>query len=291
MKIGITGGRGFVGRPLTKIIQNFGHDLVHIDSHSELQKIEVLIHCAGEYRDESKMIASNVQWTEQLLKNTKSVNHVIFLSSVAVYGKPLQPLDESSVLKPANLYGHTKSAAESLIQKWSNETGKQFTILRPTNIFGRDMPAPYLRSFVRTVEKGWFFFVGSDKFAMNYVFVDDVVRAVAQSLDSKKSSIYNLSQTTTVATWVDWIQEALGTNHQFWTLPEKLVRAGARFESVMPKWPLTNQRIDALTTPGSYRTDHIIKDLNFTFSGLEQNLKDFVRDDRPTLDTDSTASM
>ncbi len=64
--------------------------------------------------------------------------HLIFTSSVAVYGLNKVNPDENHPVDPFNHYGKSKWEAEKVIKAWYDKEpeSKSVTIIRPTVIFG-----------------------------------------------------------------------------------------------------------------------------------------------------------
>lgn len=87
----------------------------------------------------NKAIKTNIYGTHLILE--QAVNHniekFIFISSAAVYGTPQQqPIIETHPLKPINLYGVTKLAAEKLVNASYITQRLPTTILRVSNAYG-----------------------------------------------------------------------------------------------------------------------------------------------------------
>ena len=82
----------------------------------------------------------NVIGTENLLKaaHDRSVRHVIYMSTIHVYGSPLVgTFNESSPTNPTHPYGLTHLRAEQVLHEWS--TRIHSTIIRSSNGFGFPM--------------------------------------------------------------------------------------------------------------------------------------------------------
>jgi len=87
----------------------------------------------------SNAIKTNIYGTHLLLEEAVNYNveRFIFTSSAAVYGTPQQqPITETHPLKPINLYGVTKVAAEQLVNASHITQGLTTTVLRISNIYG-----------------------------------------------------------------------------------------------------------------------------------------------------------
>jgi len=157
----VTGIDGFLGRPLAEELIKNNYSVIGIDKNNssnnkyisytadisnwvELDALQInepvdfIIHLAAltdPNTDRNLMYNVNVRGTENicLLGQKLKIQKIIYISTVSVYSSfNLKYIDESTPVNPVNYYGEIKLAAEKIIQS----SGINFTILRPTNIFG-----------------------------------------------------------------------------------------------------------------------------------------------------------
>jgi UDP-glucose 4-epimerase len=149
-KLLITGGAGFIGSVLTAYLLDHGHEVVVVDDlstgHSKaldsranfiqtsildksalvaaLEGVNTVIHCAAKSLVKESVSSPelynqvNTEGTRVLLEamNETGVSNIVFSSTAAVYGdSKIQPITESSEIKPVNPYGKSKIEAEQLI--------------------------------------------------------------------------------------------------------------------------------------------------------------------------------
>jgi nucleoside-diphosphate-sugar epimerase len=64
--------------------------------------------------------------------------HIVFTSSISVYGPSEEPKNEDSELEPASAYGRSKAMAERIHDFWRSERSddRKLTIVRPAVIYG-----------------------------------------------------------------------------------------------------------------------------------------------------------
>jgi UDP-glucose 4-epimerase len=176
LKIGVTGGAGYVGSNLVKVLIADRNEVVSIDnlmnsdySHlrtqgsgdtanlleGDIRDLEFMVetfegcdaiaHLAAlpglvkcrERPDEATSI--NVYGTYNVLEAARrlGIGKVVFCSTAAVYGNPAKmPVTESIPLRPLNLYGVTKLAGERLMDVFSDNHGIATISLRFGNVFG-----------------------------------------------------------------------------------------------------------------------------------------------------------
>lgn len=172
MKIIVTGGAGFIGSYVTKLLCDKGHSVAVVDNLSSgrkeavdkranfiqadlldqqrLEEIlpghEVVIHMAsfievGEsVKKPVEFTQNNILGTVKLLEAMKvtGVKKIIFSSSACVYGRPKNiPITESDPLgEQENPYGLTKVSMEQFCILYQKLHGFDVTILRYFNPYG-----------------------------------------------------------------------------------------------------------------------------------------------------------
>jgi len=174
MKILITGGAGYIGSHMAKMLVNQGYNVVILDNlstgfrslarYGELvvgdlsdkhlleklflaHKFDGVIHFAasslvGEsMTSPAKYYYNNVSNTINLLNTMvkHKVNNFIFSSSAAVYGEPHSHLiSEDHAKEPINPYGYTKLMIERILQDYASAYDLNSVSLRYFNACGAD---------------------------------------------------------------------------------------------------------------------------------------------------------
>ena len=303
-KLLISGGSGFIGQHLIDVLtssydkleilsvtrhhfqqtNNYANSNVrHIsfDIRKEInfnENIETLVHMAAETKDESKMWKTNYEGTKNLLKWSMQhgVKKIIYLSSVAVYGANCthyHDVSEESLQCPTNIYGKSKSAAEELTRELCALAGIQYTILRPANVigvkFGGGLP---LLSLMRSIKKGYFFYIGNFRSQFNYISAEDVASCIALLINEQcGNSSYILNTPIMLKQAVDTIAETLNVNAPKKTIPYwvgmSLGHLGTSIGQLLSRQlPFSHERLIELTNSTRYRGDLITKTIGFHYS-------------------------
>jgi len=290
MIIAITGGGGFIGSLLVdkhlkqgdqvrllsrntllerKNLQYFFGDLSNssVDLSDFVNGVDILYHCAGEVNNKSLMQELHVNGTQRLVDAAQGkIGRWVQLSSVGVYGACRDgTITEDSKEQPFGIYEQTKTESDMIIKN----SGIPCVILRPSNVFGIDMPNQSLRGLLRTIQKGLFFYIGKeDKSLVNYVHIADVVEALmcCGSDDKALGEVFNLSQSETVEKMITSFASGIGSDKKILRLPEIVVRVLVSVFGKIPKFPLTSSRVDALTGRCVYDSIKVQKILGFKYS-------------------------
>lgn len=290
-KVLVTGATGFIGSSLVQALVADGYavraltrsettffsdnveivigDLTHHDV--DLEKIvagcDVVVNCAGEIHDEATMHALHVDGTRRLLSAFKQYiagqGHWVQLSSVGAYGPPDIPgqprvVTEDSMLNPRGTYEITKTIADQHVME-SADSLFEYTILRPSNVVGMNMPNQSFASLLGIIKKGLFFYIGSREAIATYIHVDDVVEALMLCLKhpAARNQVFNLSNDCKLADIVNEVASINGRNTDFWCLPEKPLRFLVSVFSKFIKLPLTESRIDSMVSKTTYSSKKI----------------------------------
>ena len=152
MKVGITGGSGFLGSHLTKKLLDIGMDVFQFEGdvtdYSNLAsfildgQFSMLVHLAGissvseADRNVSKLFEINTFSTARVAEAalaSKTKPTLVFASTAQVY-KPTdaEPIAEGNFIMPLNLYARSKYASEKILESYSN-SGLQTLVLRIFN--------------------------------------------------------------------------------------------------------------------------------------------------------------
>ncbi len=312
MIIAITGSAGFIGRELLnrhlesgstirlltrrnqtnldlpKTVTTFHIDLTTSNSDELIpfvEDVDILYHCAGEVRHTALMHAVHVVGTKNLLQAAEGrIGRWVQLSSVGVYGpQKTGVVTEETPLNPQGLYEITKAESDRLVIESAQRGGIQFSMLRPSNVFGINMTNNSLRQFFKIIQRGLFFFIGPRGASANYIHVQNVVNALilCGTLPQATRRIYNLSDQRSLEHFIEIIAKALGKRPPRKRAPESLCRFIAHLFGCIPGMPLTPSRIDALVNRCIYTNSRIEKELGYSHKvsmeeGLYELAKEFV---------------
>lgn len=234
MKILITGISGFVGRRLAEVSLKHGYEVVGVTrrdiSNDELTccangnlyleradlingknisdilfrwQPRVVFHTAARIprsQDDSALVFfdDNVRSTLNVMHYSRlaGVKHVIFSSTMSVYGHPAYlPVNEKHLINPIHPYGLSKLEGEWYGRLYAGSNGMGVTVLRYSGIYGKGQGAGAIPGFIERCLKGEPIYLDSGgKPSSDFVWIDDVVQANLLSIDRAKSSfdVFNI---------------------------------------------------------------------------------------------------
>ena len=230
MRFVVTGGAGFVGSYLVKLLVKKGHNVVVIDNLHKgkkenldevLDKIEFLnidirdydlmeknmrdidgvFHQAAltvvqdSFKDPEEYHSVNVDGTENIFKIAQKNNFkVVYASSSSIYGHQENvPILENFNKKPINPYGKTKLNDEIIAEKYS-KLGVKIIGLRYFNIFGKGQTIEYagvITKFLDRIQDGKPPIIfGDGSQIRDFIHVEDIANANYLAMTSDVSNLH-----------------------------------------------------------------------------------------------------
>jgi nucleoside-diphosphate-sugar epimerase len=255
---GIASGSAFVGN-LTSSVEHL---------RKFVRGADVLYHCAAELHNEAEMQNTNVFGTANLIAAAGGeIGRWVQLSSTGVYGrKAFDDVYEDTAANPADAYEISKEASDKVLREAAQQQNFPCVMVRPSNVYGIDMPNRSLFQLISMIDRGLFFFIGRPGAVANYVHVENVVDALVLCATAKLSGngrTYIVSDHRKLEELVHIVAAALGKAPPRLRLPESLVRAVSMVAGGIPGFPLSLSRVDALTNRTVYRTDRIMTELGY----------------------------
>lgn len=208
MKIALIGGSGFIGSRLAKRLLNENKPFVILDKKKSdafpelwrycdvtkpesllpaLDGCQMIINLAAEHKDNVKPISLyydvNVAGAKNVCDAARalSIDHIIFTSSVAVYGFVEDETDENGAFNPFNDYGKSKLEAEYIYKDWQKKTDDHtLVIVRPTVVFGENNRGNVYNLF-RQIASGRFLMIGSGNNKKSMAYVENMTAFLSYS--------------------------------------------------------------------------------------------------------------
>ena len=211
MHIAVIGGSGFIGSRLVSQLLAAGHEVrifdiapsavhpalvTHCDVRDANAVIQALTACdcvinlAAEHRDDvkpaSRYFEVNVGGAENVVRAAEAhgVSHIVFISSVAVYGLDQPLATESAAIKPYNDYGRSKAQAEAVYAKWAAASAQRsLTLLRPVVVFGEGNQGNVF-NLIDQIRRRRFLMVGRGDNRKSVAYVGNLVDFLCSRIDA-----------------------------------------------------------------------------------------------------------
>lgn len=245
-KVVVTGGAGFVGFHLARVLVDHGHEVIVVDDLSTgsldnvpagakfirasildditnvFRDVDCVFHLAAiasvpkSFKNPAKTIETNFYGTAAVLRMARNcgVEKVILASSSSVYGNSESDVQsEDTLLSPMSPYAKSKSDAEGLCDSYRKLFGMHIVTLRYFNVYGegQSMESGYalaVPAFIKNAKAGLPLTIyGNGEQERDFIFIDDVVNATIYASVSNMMGIYNVG--TGVSTSVNTLASTI----------------------------------------------------------------------------------
>ena len=230
MRFLVTGGAGFIGSNVAKILEDKGTEVVILDDFShanyenlldtkaevicgnildekifdKLPKIDGVIHEAAvtdtTLDDDVKMMSVNYNGFKNILNFCLNKNiRLVYASSAGVYGEGPSPMKEEQQRTPHNIYAYSKYLCDRLALDAMAGKGAPLIVgLRYFNVYGpaeyhKGTSASMIYQLYLQMKQGnqpRVFKSGEQK--RDFIYVKDVARITVEAMQLKQSTILNV---------------------------------------------------------------------------------------------------
>lgn len=281
-KILITGGSGFIGTNLIDLlIEKKEFEILNVDiqapkkeehleyycnadicNYSEFEKAvndfnpDYIVHLAarcdlrGENVDDYSANTEGVRNLMSIVKNLAKLKKVLVTSSMLVCHPGYRPKDQFDYCA-TTVYGESKIITEKIT--WESGVSCDWSILRPTSIWGPWFEEPY-KQFFKMIIDGKYTHIGGNTALMTYGYVENTVAQILEILFSdttngKKVFYLGDYDPTPIEIWADEIANEAGK--KIMTIPRFIIDIAAKVGDFLAiigiAFPLTSFRLSNMT--------------------------------------------
>ena len=293
-KILLTGSSGFLGSYILEFLENENYEVIKVGrsvksdinidlSLNKLSKIDVdyVIHVAGKAHvipktkeENNKFFKVNYIGTNNLLcgLDTTKLQSIIFISTVAVYGKEVGELiDEKSPILGNTPYALSKIQAEQSIIDFGITNNIKTVVLRLPLVSGKNPPGN-LSAIIEAIDKGYYFRIGKGEAKKSIIVAADVANLIPELFDL--NGVYNLTDIKhPMISEIDSII-AKKFNKRIKRIPKGLLRIIAKIGDIFSFFPFNSSRFDKLTKNLTFSNKKLFNEIKYRPSkGLSEIAK------------------
>lgn len=215
---------------LSNSVQFFQQDICDAEAAHTIRKFkpDIIVHAAAQMSVSQSMkdpvfdVKVNLEGMLNILTACQDkLPYFLFISTGgALYGEQdVFPASENHAIHPTSVYGQSKYCAETYLGLWQRIYGLKYGVLRLANVYGpRQNPhgeAGVVAIFMQKLFKGETPIIfGTGAITRDYIYVADVVAAVAKMLDKEVEDTFNIgtAKETSVNDLYKFIAKAANTD-------------------------------------------------------------------------------
>lgn len=292
-----TGASGFLGTNITPLLDTeysiktmglLDNDDFKVNLATTIpdlygENFDVVLHAAGKAHsvpktEEEKQVFFdvNLQGTINLcraLENTNLPKSIVFISTVAVYGREFgENIDESHPLNGDTPYAKSKIEAEKYLTEWCGERGVTLGIIRPSLIAGPNPPGN-LGAMINGIHKGRYLSISGGKSQKSVLMVQDIARMLPELVE--KGGVYNVcdDRHPTFAELEVVISKQLSKNKPV-SIPFGLAKMIARVGDLLgSKAPINTIKLKKITESLTFSNERAKRELGWEPLDVLDNFK------------------
>lgn len=229
MNIAITGGHGFIGSHISKMIKELGHKVIFISrikknkcdnfySFDDLFSLNInvdidcFIHLASpnyDYAKDNSLEDGIVHLTSNILNvlNKYNCRKFIFFSSAKIYGEPsltqTNIFNEDSLPNPVSDYGKQKLKAEKILISHANNSNIDYIIYRMPLVYGASNISN-INKLLRYIEKSYPFimFNNTCQLKKSLISIENIklyIKYNIQNINTIKKNVFNITDKNSIS--------------------------------------------------------------------------------------------
>ena len=227
-KVLITGGKGFIGKYVTELLENKYHVChldgnvfnISFDEYMKKLKPHYLINLAWitgpgylESHDNVKFVYKGIEMYDAFYKN--GGKRAVFVGTEQEYQRKSEPLSETDIINPVSLYAECKADLGKILVKNSKLEGTGFVWARLFFIYGAGEKSKRLMpSVISSLLNNKDVICSYSEYVRDYINVYDVATAILCCLFSDYTGCVNVGggRRTTIGEIAGIIKDYVGGN-------------------------------------------------------------------------------
>jgi len=264
----VTGGSGFLGNLIVQKLINDNQNVIVLDiwkSPNLNKKVKFIL---GSVLDENILKIAmkgvdivhhnaalvpltksgkefwniNVNGSELVAKIalTNNIESFIHMSSSALYGNPICPINNNTLLKPIEIYGESKLEGEKRVKKILNNSNVKLVIIRPRTILGEGRLGIFQILFEWISQNKNVYTIGNGKKLFQFIHAHDLMDFYMIILEKNLSGSFNLGtpEFGELKSDLEYLINAVNSKSKVKSLPEKFTILSLKFLDLIKLSPL-----------------------------------------------------
>ncbi|MHB1377381.1 MAG: SDR family oxidoreductase [Candidatus Humimicrobiaceae bacterium] len=283
----IAGGTSFLGKKVVKKLLAEGIN-VRCLFRSETAKSK-LIDLGEDFKNQLDLAGGNLYSSDSLVYSLKGAQSAIYMVRLEYIDFVKNFLDAASkcglkrvifvsstttMLPTENKFKTLKLEAEELIKK----SGLNYTILRPTMIYGGKEDNNFFKMLSFIKKKGFFVVFGSGKNLIQPVHVDDVADAIFKVLDNpaayNKTYVICGKDALQYNEMLQIVRNTLGRNFRIIKLPIGASKFAVNiYKKIVKKSDFNSDQIERMKINKAYSYEEAGRDFGFSPMSFKEGIK------------------
>lgn len=310
MKVFVTGGTGYIGKHLVRVLAENGHQVqVLVREKKDLAGVkksgakgilgsledkkflqDALLGCDLCYHLAAIRSDWGYSWQDHYHTNVELTNNL--LEAAVCQVKHIILISSVKADHPTTSYGKSKQQVEEVAKEFYRKKNLPVTIIRPAIVFGPgDSFFGMMPKLIRLIRNGKFITVGDGKNNLHLLYIEDLVQALILAGNSHgRGEIYTIAAERSIT--LNYLVSLISQKLKAKILPIKIPVFLANSVGIIFEWiyqlasagepPISRAKVQTIVYDKTYDISKARKDLGFSphvdySEGIDLTINDYLK--------------